>query len=61
MVEGSIMIYDINLLNEKHYLDKHKSKVVSLEWGDNWNLISAGQDGMIHIYDILDGNLKMKR
>lgn len=45
MIEGSVMIYDINLLTEKHYLDKHKERVSSLDWSDNWTLISGGNDG----------------
>ena len=62
LIQGSVIIFDIPLKQEKYYLDKHQAEVTHLVFCDDWRLVSGAFDGSVHIYDILEsGKIVMKR
>lgn len=58
---GTIMVYDLLLNNEKFYLDKHLEGVTALQFFENYKLISGSEDGGVHIYNLEKGKVEMKR
>ena len=61
MIDGTILVWDLQLNSEKYFLDKHQKIPFGLRFLEDSYLISSGYDGSVHIYNMSDGNTMMKR
>lgn len=61
LIDGSVFIYDILLCQEHCYLDKHVSEVTHIKFFEDWTVVSGSADGVVHIYNLKESRLEMKR
>ncbi len=52
MKDGSIVVIDAVLAVEKYFFPKHAKAVSTMAFYSNVSLLSGGEDGVVHIYDI---------
>ena len=60
LVDGAIIIIDLILGLEKHFLEKHPAKVTSMAFFEDKVLISGSVDGRVNISDLENLNSKKK-
>ena len=58
MIDGGIVIVDLILGLEKHFLEKHPAKITTMAFYEDKSLISGSVDGRINISDLI--NLEKK-
>ena len=58
MIDGGIVIIDLLLGLEKHFLEKHPAKITTMAFYEDKSLISGSVDGRINISDLI--NLEKK-
>lgn len=61
LIDGSVFVYDLLLSQEHGYFDKHTGEVTYIRFLEDWKVISGSSDGVIHVYDIKENLLTMKR
>lgn len=59
--DGSVLIFDLLLREEHGYLDKHKAAVTNIRFFEEWSVVSGSSDGSVHLYNIKEKALVMKR
>lgn len=52
LVDGAIIIIDLILGVEKHFLEKHPAAITSMAFSEDKALISGSVDGRVNISDI---------
>ena len=50
--DGSVIIWDLILNQQKYVLDKHSDEVTALTFFEDWRLISGSKDGTVHLFDL---------
>jgi hypothetical protein len=58
LIDGGIVIIDLILGLEKHFLEKHPAKITTMAFYEDKSLISGSVDGRINISDLI--NLEKK-
>ena len=53
MIDGGIVIIDLILGLEKHFLEKHPAKITSMAFHEDKSLISGSVDGRVNISDLI--------
>lgn len=61
LIDGTVIIWDLELNSEKYILDKHKKEANKLRFLDDKYLVSSGLDGTVHISCMRTGESVMKR
>jgi WD40 repeat protein len=54
MYDGSISVWDAELHIDKFFFQNQLSSIVSLSLDENY-LVAGGLDGLVHIYDLIEG------
>ena len=54
LIDGGIVIIDLILGLEKHFLEKHPAKITSMAFYEDKSLISGSVDGRINISDLIN-------
>ena len=52
LVDGAIIIIDLILGIEKHFLEKHPAEVTTIDFWEDKVLMSGSMDGRVNIYDL---------
>ena len=52
LIDGAIVVIDLVLGIEKHFLEKHPGQITSLAFYEDKSLISGSVDGRVNIADI---------
>lgn len=60
MVDGAIVVIDLILGLEKHYLEKHPAKITSLAFFEDKIVVSGSVDGRINLSDLEYMNSRKK-
>ena len=60
LVDGALIIIDLILGLEKHFLEKHPAKVTSIAFFEDKAIISGSVDGRINLSDLENLNNKNK-
>lgn len=60
MEDGAIIVIDLILGLEKHYLEMHPTKVTDISFYEDKVIISGSLDGRVHLSDLENMNLKIK-
>jgi len=50
--DGSVIVWDLILNQQKYVLDKHNDEVTALTFFEDWRLISGAKDGTVHLFDL---------
>ncbi len=50
--DGTVIIWDLVLNQQKFVLDKHLETVTVLSFFEDWRVISGSKDGTVHLYDL---------
>jgi len=58
LIDGGIVIIDLILGLEKHFLEKHPAKITTMAFYEDKSLISGSVEGRINISDLI--NLEKK-
>ena len=58
LIDGAIIIIDLILGIEKHFLEKHPSAITSMSFFEDKVLISGSVDGRVNLSDLENLNLK---
>ena len=58
--DGTIIIWDVGLNQQKFVLDKHRLSVTVVSFYEDWRLISGSKDGTVHLYDLQDKSNNIK-
>ena len=60
LVDGALIIIDLILGLEKHFLEKHPAKVTSIAFFEDKAIISGSVDGRVNLSDLENLNIKNK-
>jgi len=58
LIDGAIIIIDLILGIEKHFLEKHPAAITSMSFFEDKVLISGSVDGRVNLSDLENLNLK---
>lgn len=61
MRDGAIVVIDLILGLEKHFLEKHPAKVTALAFFEDKAIISGSVDGRVNISDLENMNNKKNK
>ena len=56
MLDGAIVVIDLILGLEKHYLEKHPAKVTCLAFFEDMVILSGSVDGRVNVSDLENMN-----
>ena len=60
MIYGALVVIDLILGLEKHYLEKHPAKVTCLAFHEDKVVISGSVDGRVNLADLENMNSRKK-
>ena len=62
LMQGTIIVWDMLMMQERFYLDKHSLAVSTIKFLGDIVLVSGSYDGTVHAYDLQnEGKPIMKR